>query len=155
MPAGRPTKYKPEYAEQARHFALLGLADVDMAKQFEVEEKTFYTWKNKHKEFLQALKEGKEQADSLVAASLYQRATGLKVEEVTDRDGVVTRTVKELPPDTGAAMAWLKNRQPQLWRDNKGIVEDALAVLLTGIMDTSRGLPSQQAIEGELEQKDG
>ena len=160
MPGGRPTKYKPEYAEQAGKLALLGIKDEEIADVLGVSNATIYNWQNKNPDFLEAIKQGKTLSDAHIATRLFNRANGLTVKEKSKRtsaDGseVLTETTKELPPDTGAAIFWLKNRQPQLWRDNKGIVEDALAVLLTGIMDTSRGLPSQQAIEGEIEQKDG
>lgn len=36
---------------------------------------------------------------------------------------VVTPTIKHYPPDTAAATLWLKNRQPNVWRDK---VETAL-----------------------------
>ena len=31
------------------------------------------------------------------------------------------KTKKTVPPDTGAAMAWLKNRRPDKWRDKQDV----------------------------------
>ena len=38
---------------------------------------------------------------------------------------VITPTVKHYPPDTQAASLWLRNRQPQLWRDKTEVAVDA------------------------------
>ena len=46
---GRPTKYKAEYAEQARKLCLLGATDMEMADFFEVSEFTINKWKKDRK----------------------------------------------------------------------------------------------------------
>lgn len=126
MPAGRPTKYRDEYAEQAFNYCLLGATDKELAAFFGVEERTINGWKLEHPEFLQSLKSGKEEADARVASRLYARAMGLKVTETRmsgggddDESPAAVETVKELPPDTTAAIFWLKNRQPAKWRDKQ------------------------------------
>lgn len=118
---GRPSSYKPEYAEMARKFALLGASDARMAELFDVSIATFDNWKKGHPEFLGSLKAGKEFADANVANSLYHRALGYEHPEDDIRalngEVVITPTIKRYPPDTGAATLWLKNRQPTVWRD--------------------------------------
>ncbi len=118
---GRPTLYRADYAEQARRLALLGQTDAEMAAFFGVSERTFHGWKGAHPEFLQSIKEGKSDADAKVAAALYQRAIGYSHPDVhvSNYQGLVTLTplTKHYPPDTGAAFIWLKNRQPEKWRD--------------------------------------
>lgn len=117
----RPTSYREEYAEKARKLCLLGLTDVQLAEVFDVTEKTLNNWKHAHPEFFQSLKAGKEIADGEVAASLYSRACGYShlEEKVFCTNGEITthETIKHYPPDTAAAFIWLKNRQPQIWRD--------------------------------------
>lgn len=126
---GRPTKYAPAYAEQARRLALLGMTDKEMADFFGVTERTLYRWKQDQSVFCQALKAGKESADVDVAASLYRAAIGggtvTELKEETDAEGnvITRRTVKELPANVTAQIFWLKNRQPQKWRD-KVVLED-------------------------------
>ncbi len=119
--AGRPTSYRAEYAEQARKFCLLGATDKRLAELFEVSEVTLNAWKKEHPEFLKSLKEGKELADANVASSLYHRAIGYShaEDDIRALNGgiVITPTIKHYPPDTAAATLWLKNRQPQVWRD--------------------------------------
>ena len=125
--AGRPTDYKIEYNDQARKLGLLGATDKDLANFFEVDEATINRWKIAHPEFCVSIKEGKEFADSNVAERLYQRAMGFEhdseeIKVVSDGQGAgssIERVPirKIYPPDTAAAIFWLKNRQRDKWRD--------------------------------------
>lgn len=138
--AGRPTKYQPAYAEQARKLALLGMTDKEMASFFEVSESTLHLWKKEHPEFSESLKAGKDDADTSVATSLYHSAIGggtvTEVKEEVDDQGKVVRrkTVKELPANVTAQIFWLKNRQPQKWRE-KVVVEDETPADITQTAD--------------------
>lgn len=120
-PRGRPTAYKPEYAEQAFRLCLLGATDDDLAKFFHVSVTTIDNWKVAHSDFLVSLKSGKEDADALVAKSLFKRAIGHTVPETkvfNNQGEILTHEVeKHIPADTTAAIFWLKNRQPAKWRD--------------------------------------
>ena len=120
---GRPTKYRAEFAEQAKKLARLGATDKELADFFDVSEQTVNTWKKSHPRFLESLKAGKAFADAEVAEKLFQRATGYEHQAVkivadakTGADHKV-EYVERYPPDTTAAIFWLKNRRPDLWRD--------------------------------------
>lgn len=121
MGAGRPSKYKPEYAEQARKLCLLGATDEEMASFFEVCVATVNTWKEEYPEFLEAIKSGKVIADAEITDRLFKRATGYSHPDIDIRviDGSIVETplIKHYPPDTAAAIFWLKNRQKDKWRD--------------------------------------
>lgn len=127
--AGRKSSFKEEYINQAAKLSLLGLIDKDMAVFFGVSEQTFNKWKKDFPELLESIKKGKEIADANVASRLYNRAIGYDYDEKTqeskkDANGIYklveTKTVKKhMPPDTTAAIFWLKNRQPEKWRDRK------------------------------------
>lgn len=126
MPAGRPTKYRADYARQARLFAERGAAtDEDLAELFQISVATLNNWKRNHPTFLAAIKEGKHAPNRRVERSLYERATGAVHPEtrVVTVDGEVqTITIdKHYPPDTAAAFIWLKNREPERWRDKHEI----------------------------------
>lgn len=117
----RPTKYKAEFAEQARKLCLLGATDADLAEFFEVSEQTINTWKKSHKAFLESIKKGKVLADAEVATRLYERALGYShpEEKVFQNAGeiITHQTTKHYPPDTTAAAIWLNNRKPDRWRN--------------------------------------
>lgn len=117
----RPTKYKAEFAEQARKLCLLGATDKELASFFEVSERTLNDWKKRHKGFLQSLKAGKQLADADVAERLYQRALGYShpEEKVFQSGGeiITHNTTKHYPPDPTSMIFWLKNRDPDKWRD--------------------------------------
>lgn len=117
---GRPTKYKPEYNEQAYKLCLLGHTDEELAAFFEVDVATIYRWYNEYPEFCEAKKRGKEFADVDVVHSLYRRATGMTVKkQVVKGEGAIVEVEDEIPPDTTAMIFWLKNRQPKKWRDKQ------------------------------------
>lgn len=125
--AGRPTDYREEYNEQARKLCLLGAIDRELADFFGVEEQTINNWKQAHPSFFESIRAGKAYADSNVADRLYQRAMGfehdseeIKVVSNGSGDGSSIERVptrKIYPPDTAAAIFWLKNRQKDKWSD--------------------------------------
>lgn len=120
---GRKTRYKQEYLGIAYDLALLGFTDKEMADAFEVSENTLNAWKKRYKEFSCVLKKGKAEADAKIAKSLFRRALGYEHPDVhiSNFQGEITKTeiTKHYPPDTAAAIFWLKNRQPDKWRDKK------------------------------------
>lgn len=119
----RPSSYKPEFAEQAGKLCSLGATDEDLADFFKVHIRTISNWKGQYREFLQALKVGKDEADDRVERSLYQRANGytsdaVKIFMPAGASKPVYAPYREhVPPDTTAMIFWLKNRRPDLWRD--------------------------------------
>ena len=126
MAGGRPTKYKPEYCEQAFKLCLLGHVDDELAKYFEVNVDTLYEWRKTYPEFSEAIKAGREDADSNVTVSLYKRAMGYEhpSEEIkVMNDPMLGQYIervpvtKKYPPDATAMIFWLKNRQRLKWRD--------------------------------------
>lgn len=135
---GRPTNYKPEYADQAFKLCLLGATDKQLADFFGVTEQTINNWKVDFPEFFESLQKGKDVADAEVAHSLYKRAVGMEVPDThfSSYEGIVTETPykKVLPPDVAASFIWLKNRQPAMWRDRHEVQLEAGDSLLDAIM---------------------
>ena len=126
MGAGRPTAYKTEFNEQARKLCLLGATDKELADFFEVNEDSIHEWKKRYPEFSESIRAGKSFADANVADRLYQRAMGfehdseeIKVISNGPMGSLIERVPirKIYPPDTAAAIFWLKNRQKATWRD--------------------------------------
>lgn len=118
-PAGRPTEFKAEYCEQAYRLTLLGMTLEEMAKVFGVGFTTVQEWKRDVPEFSAAIRRAGPEADGMVTNSLFKRATGHAGEKVfyDARAGEIVRAgITHLPSEV-AAIFWLKNRQPHLWRD--------------------------------------
>lgn len=117
----RPTKFEPKFIKQAYKLALLGLTDAEMAAVLDIAQSTFHKWKKDFPKFSESLNAGKAPADAEVAASLFERATGYSHPDthISSYEGEITRTriTKHYPPDTAAAFIWLKNRQPDRWRN--------------------------------------
>lgn len=120
---GRPSKYRSEFAEQARKLCLLGATDKELADFFGISTGTLDNWKNAHPDFLSSLKEGKDLADAVVAEKLFKRATGYEhkavkiVADAKTKDEHIVEYTERYPPDTTACIFWLKNRQRDKWRD--------------------------------------
>lgn len=120
--AGRPSKLKTINLEHLKFLIEKGCTDEEICMFFKISRSTFYLYQQTVPEFSDILKGWKRFADEAVERSLYQRAMGYThpSEEVFCAFGKVTRvkTVKHYPPDTTACIIWLKNRQPEKWREH-------------------------------------
>lgn len=118
---GRPSAFKPEYVQQAQALCKLGATDAELADFFGVSVRTIYSWQSRYNEFLQALKAGKDEADDRVERSLYHRAIGYEYDAVkifnAQGEPLIVPYREKCPPDTTAAIFWLKNRRKEKWRD--------------------------------------
>ena len=99
-----------------------GITDNEIAKLCRVDMATVQNWKKQDPDFFESLKNAKKRSDAEVEASLFKRATGFKrkIDKVM-KDGSVQTCTEEVPPDTIACIFWLKNRQPERWRDKQDI----------------------------------
>jgi len=119
---GQPTKFRAEFTAQAVKLVRLGAKDIELADFFGVDIATLYRWKNTHKHFCDALKLTKEETDARVERSLFERATGYERNSVKiflNKDSKVIQVPfrEYIAPDTTACIFWLKNRQPEKWRE--------------------------------------
>lgn len=165
MPAGRPTLYRDEYAEQAYKLCLLGATDVEMADFFHVSESTLNLWKHEHEAFSESITRGKIAADANVAERMYQRALGYSHDAVKifmpagASSPVYAPYTEHYPPDTPAASLWLRNRQSGRWRDKQdhehtGEVRVTVAqekAEVAAILDRAFGKDRSPAAEGPQE----
>ena len=127
FPSDGPGKYRPKYAELAYKLAQLGIPHKQIAEILEISESTFYEWQGRRADFKAALKAGMALADANVANSVYRGAFGYshpeEVIKVIDDKVVRVPTMKHYPPNPHLATFWLKNRQPELWKEKVEIVE--------------------------------
>jgi hypothetical protein len=95
------------------------------------------------------MRAGRTKADSEVSARLVERAMGYSHPDthIAQYKARIIQTpiIKYYPPDTAAASLWLRNRQPDKWRDKPEVsvhVENSITV------DTNR--PVEQWGKAEL-----
>jgi hypothetical protein len=143
---GRPTKYRPEFAEIAHKLTqALGATDKEVADFLSIDDATLYRWRHTHPEFCEALKVGKDVADQRVKQSLYRRAIGYKHDAVkvfnNNGEAMLVPFTEHYPPDTTAAIFWLKNRDPDQWRDKQDV-------------EHSGKLTLEQLVTASMEKKD-
>lgn len=130
---GVHTKFTEDHPRMAFYLTLLGCTSMQMSQVLGVDPNTITYWKNKYPEFHEAIEQGKERADALVAHSLYRSAIGYSHPMqvvLTNRirkygeDGrvreewtepLVVDIEKNYPPNTKAAIKWLQARKPEIW----------------------------------------
>jgi hypothetical protein len=118
---GRPTKFTDEMAEKAYELAAAGESDDKIAEYLNISRSTLTLWKAKDLNFSVAMRKSKAMADELVEISLYQLATGFEItKDIVVRDEVKTLKLKT-QPDIRAIQFWLKNRNPEKWRDKQEV----------------------------------
>lgn len=141
----------------AERYAKEGLIDIQIAKKLGIGETTFYEYQDQYPEFREAIKRGKAESDQEIIESIRKRAIGYDVEETvietrvgqTRQEGenlggdvtVVRKHKRHIPASDTAAIFWLKNRQPEHFRDVRQI-EGNLggAVVIIADDDTKRTL---------------
>jgi len=140
---GRPTKYDTKFNDQVKKLCLLGAKDTEIADFFDISESTFNLWKKEYPEFSESIKAGKILADANVGQRLYERAMGfehdseeIKVVSMGKEGSAIERVPirKIYPPDTVAAIFWLKNRQSSKWRDKQEIQHSGEITTITGMV---------------------
>jgi hypothetical protein len=93
---GAPSLYRPEYAELARNYCLLGATEAELGPLLGVTDRTIRTWKGAHPEFAEAIAEGATHANAKVIGRLYQNC---------------------MAGDTTSIIWWTKNKMG--WRDKQ------------------------------------
>jgi hypothetical protein len=118
-----------EMLRMAQACGRAAMTNFEAAQYFGVTEFTLTEWMAKDPEFALAIRIDRHLADERVERALYHRALGyaMAAEEIKiTEDGTVHRApiVKQIPPDVGAAIFWLKNRMPHLWKDKIDVSAD-------------------------------
>lgn len=96
----------------------------EIANELQVHRRTIYEWLSQNEQYWDQINETRAIIDRQVETSLYRKAMGYTYEEekVTTNNGAFTdkiKVVKHVPPDVEACKWWLKNRQPEKWRDKR------------------------------------
>lgn len=144
---GRKSRYRPEYADQAKlACAEGGFTDAKLAKLFGVSKATVVLWRQTHEEFAAACRDGKDAfAVATAEESLLKRVKGYSYFEDTfkpvfalddgDEDGaqlppegltvatdrliLVKRVKRHVTPDVGAQRFVLTNLARNRWAERQ------------------------------------
>ena len=113
---------EPEGLALLEGWARDGLTDDLIAGKCGIATSTLYEWKRRFPEISEALKKGKEVIDRQVENALLKRALGYSYDEImveeSDTGAKRRVTTKFVVPDTTAQIFWLRNRRPDMWRNN-------------------------------------
>jgi len=140
-----------------------GVIEKDIARRLGCSYSTLREWKKISSALSTALKKNREYADYAVESALYKKACGHKEsvikpmkikrteydpetgKRIADYEEIVY--VKEevyIPPDTLADIFWLKNREPDKWRDKVeqqqdiSLDEDSGVIFLAPVLENNR-----------------
>ena len=130
-----------------RGWARDGLTNEQMANNIGISLSTFYRWKNANCDFCNAIKDGKEVADYEVENAMYRAALGYHITEskqILGRNGelITLNSERYVQPSISAQIFWLKNRQPEKWKDKQEVTDtsalEKLDLILGGIKQNAR-----------------
>lgn len=97
-------------------WARAGLTVNQIAANCGISVPTLYKWIDNNPDIADALAAGKEVADYAVENALYKSAIGHVVTDYAPDGSEIKRYIA---PNITAQIFWLKNRMPQLWRDQR------------------------------------
>jgi len=114
---GQKLLYKPRFIKIAADACSRGCTDAQVADLLDVSIRTLRNWRTRFPLFGAAFKNGKKEAHNVIERSLFHRAAGYDYEEEKFIQGHRVVVRQHMPPDTAAAIFYLKNRRPEKWRD--------------------------------------
>lgn len=145
---GRPSKFDG-CKDTIIRLSKLGMTDALISQSVGITEATLTGWKKKYPDFFMSLKDAKSEYDENVETALYNRALGFQTTEqkamVVDGKIEIVDVDKTYPPDATSMIFWLKNRQPEKWRDKREIEH-------TGQQNTFAELSDQELLK-EIERR--
>lgn len=119
---GRPSKYKPVYAQQVRFLCSLGACDDEIATFFKTDIMTVRGWAVTRPAFGAAMKVLKGEFDDKIERALAMRAAGYTYDAVKvmqhEGEPIYANHQVHVPPDPVAAKMWLSNRRRGKWKFN-------------------------------------
>lgn len=147
-------KYDKSFDVVARKIVTLGGTLSDLAEALGIDEQSVRLMALREPSFNEAIRDGRRDDIATAESSLHRRMTGFYAPEekifYNSQDDKVIRvqTDRYYPPDTAAAIFWLKNRAPNEWKDRRELtMPDAPNKRLKIVIED---VDPDGAIEGEL-----
>jgi len=108
---GQPTRYKPEYSDQAKKLCELGATCKELAEAFGVDRKTIRNWQVANPEFRQAIEAGRRVAlgdgpSFKRAIKAAVEAAGVSATVVSQANAIVRYAPDLVEPLLGDAMSF-------------------------------------------------
>lgn len=143
---------------QVRKLAKIAATEIEIADLLGIDITTFIDWKSRYPQFSHALTLGKAEANKRVSRALFHRAVGYTVPATkvfNDKGTPLIVPIREhVPPDTNAAVFWLKNRDPENWQDrtnldvtgNLSVVASTVTAARTRLLTAKANAPTIEAM---------
>ena len=126
---------EPENLERVTNWAANGCTNAEVAANMGVNVSTLRRWMKSHGAICAAIKKGRCLARESIENALFAKATGKSTVTTTVEEfkgelldgkphsGAITRRTetRQLPPDTGAIIFYLKNRCPDRYSDRRTV----------------------------------
>jgi len=118
----------PKLLKKVERLATKGLTLVQIAHSIGWSEATMHEKKKQNPELLESIKRGQAKGIETVTNALFKRAKGFTVKEVHEEARVDEKgkkfqqkkvVSKKIAGDTTAQIFYLKNRDPQNWKDRQ------------------------------------
>jgi hypothetical protein len=123
--------YQPLFTKQVKQLPP-PITNSQLARFFDIAIETLHNWRKNHPEFEAAIREAKDRVDDEVENAFFERARGYAhpAEKIFPPRRGSTKPIRakyteRYPPDTPAAINWLKNRRPDVWREKEEGDDDA------------------------------
>ena len=146
---------EPDQLERITNWAANGLTNAEMAASMGIHRDTLRVWIASHPAISDAIKKGRLLACEVVENALFRRATGMTLTETVtteEFDGAIVdgkpangsirkqerTTTRQVPPDTGAIIFYLKNRMPDKYADRRETKVDVSAPTIALGVDPAR-----------------
>lgn len=130
------------YLDKIKNWLYEGRTHKYVYKKLALSKSSWYQYLNDFPDFSNSVKKWEKVVNKDVEDSLFKRAIGkCKVveitkarNEVTNKMEIVKEVTKTLPPDVGACGLWLRNKDPDNWKDelkekDNGLLEELIKVM--------------------------
>jgi hypothetical protein len=131
-PGGRPLSYNEKFHCKLGHaLAARGLNDLEISKELEIADRTFYRWIKDKPKFCQAIWSARNDPVSVVKNALFERAKGFEYTAqkpmiVAQGNGMGSNVelvdyTERVLPDVSAIKFYLTNRDPENWKERQDV----------------------------------